>query len=354
VESDSEIALLATLPEAQATMLLPVGRTLVAATSNPAEIYRIDAQPASTGTFIAPPADAGGTARWGQLSWRAAGGPTGRVELFTRTGNSGDPDATWSSWSGVLSNPSGSAIANPEGRFLQWRVRLSEAAGSSPTIGSVAATYATRNRPPSLRDLRLEPASGAVSGKATFRWSTSDPDGDAIAVEIQARAVGAKDWKEAARSDPPAPKSSDPAMGNDGSSKDGKATWDVSSWDEGVYEIRGFASDQPANPPAEGLAAVLDLGATVRVDRTPPVIDAKRDTSGALEVTVTDTASTILKLEVLEGGRTLFSPRSSDGVCDGPRETFRLSAAELQAAGAKALRATDIAGNAAEIEVPAR
>ncbi|HEX4825304.1 MAG TPA: hypothetical protein VFV19_13440 [Candidatus Polarisedimenticolaceae bacterium] len=350
VESGSEIALLATLPEAQASMLLPAGKAVLAGTSNPGGLYRIDRDPVGAGTYVAPPADAGGTARWGRLSWHAESS-SGRVELFTRTGNSEDPDGTWSAWSAALTDPRGSVLGSPDGRFLQWRVRLSEGSGGEPAIAGVTASYATRNRAPTIKDLRVDPASGAVSSKATFRWSASDPDGDAVSVEIMARASGSKEWKLAARSDPTPGKSSDPTLGNDASSKDGKATWDVSSWDEGSYDVRATASDQPANPPGDGLAATADLGTVVRVDRTPPTIEAHRDGSG-LEVTVTDAVSTVAKLEVVDNGRTLFAPRPKDGVCDGPREVFHIAASEL--GSAESLRATDAAGNAAEIEVPSK
>src|SRR5262249_23667915 len=161
---------------AQASMLLPTGKALVAATSNPGALYRIDRDAASAGTFVSPPSDAGGTARWGRLSWRAETNAGRRVELFTRTGNSADPHATWSSWSTALTDPRGSVLGSPEGRFLQWRVRLSEASGTAPAIAAVTASYATHNRAPTLRDLRVEPASGAVSAKATLRWSAADPD----------------------------------------------------------------------------------------------------------------------------------------------------------------------------------
>lgn len=352
VDGPGEVALLATLKEAQATALASAGRALVVATSNPAATYRIDREPADGGTYLAPVSDAGGVARWGTLTWRADG-PGGRVELFTRTGNAEDPDGTWSAWSPALTDALGSAVPNPEGRFLQWRARIAGAADGGPKIGSIAATYATRNRAPSLRDLRLEPASGAVAAKATVRWSAADPDGDGVAVDVQARPVGATDWKSAARTEPAAAKPSDPTLGNDGAARDGKAIWDTATWDEGLYQVRAVVSDQPANPPGEGLEAASDLPVLVRVDRTPPSIESKRGAGGALEVTVTDALSGVARLEVIEGGRVLFAPRCADGVCDGPRESFRLASSDAGTAGARSLRATDGAGNAAEAAVPA-
>ena len=70
----------------------------------------------------------------------------------------------------------------------------------------------------------MEPATGAVSAKAILRWSAADPDGDGVTVTIQARKAGASAWTSAVVTDPTPAKPSDPSLGNDGSSKDGKAT----------------------------------------------------------------------------------------------------------------------------------
>ena len=350
VEGDDEIALLTTFKEAQVTAFARSSRDLVAATSNPAATYVVGSQPGESGTFLAPPVDAGSAARWGSISWRASGSG-GRVELFTRTGNCEDPDGTWSAWSAARVDADGSPVTNPEGRFLQWRAKIAGGSGAGPSITSVAATYATRNRPPSIRDVRIEPASGAVAAKATFRWSTSDPDGDGVSVDAEVRRAGTNTWRSAARTDPTPAKPTDPSLGNDGSAKEGKATWDTVEWDEGIYEMRAVASDQASNPPAEGMEAMADLSMAVIVDRTPPTIEAKRK-GETLDVSVEDALSGISRLELLTGGKVAFSPRPDDGVCDNARESFRIAVARL-GSDAWTLRATDAAGNAFEAPVPA-
>jgi len=231
-------------------------------------------------------------------------------------------------------------------------MRIAGASGDGPRVSAVAATYATRNRPPVLRDLRIEPASGSVGAKATLRWSASDPDGDPVVVDVQARKAGTTEWKSASRYEPPPPKSADPTLGNDAAFKDGRTTWETATWDEGTYDVRAVATDQESNAPGEGHEAIVELGIPVRVDRTPPVIEAKRIAGGSVEVTVTDASSTIARLEIVEDGRTITSPRPQDGVCDGRREVFRISAADAGPAGARTLRATDAAGNTAEEPVP--
>ncbi len=351
VEGVGEIALLATLDEAQATAFATTTAALVLATSNPVATYRIDGAVSESGTLLAPPADAGSLARWGTLRWQSVQ-PGGRVELFTRTGNSEEPDGTWSAWSPAQVDPQGSPMTLPEGRFSQWRAHLASTSGDGPRIASVTASYATCNRAPSIRDLRIEPATSAVSAKATLRYSVADPDGDDVTVTIQARPVGTVPWKNAAVTEPPAGKPSDPSLGNDGSSKDGKASWDTATWDEGVYELRAVATDQPSNPPTEGLEADSTLEAPVVVDRTPPTIVAKRK-ADTVEVVVKDLLSTVARLEVMADERILFSPRCGDGVCDSPEETFQLLVPKPAPSDAWTLRATDVAGNEADLPVPA-
>jgi sugar lactone lactonase YvrE len=351
VEGPDEIALLATLNEAQATAFAPTARTIVVATSNPVATYRLESALAESGTFLAAPADAGSVARWGTLSWQSEG-KGGRVELFTRTGNCEDPDGTWSAWSPAQIEARGSPVTSPEGRFYQWRARLTSTSGDGPRIASVTASYATCNRAPSIRDVRIEPATYAVSAKATLRWSSADPDGDDVTVTLQARPAGTSTWKIAVVADPPPSKPSDPSLGNDGSSKDGKAVWDTAAWEEGVYDLRAVASDQPSNPENEGLEAESALTLPVRVDRTPPTIDAKRK-DDVFEVVVKDALSAVAQLAVVSNGRVLFSPLCEDGVCDNTIERFRIRAPHSAPSDAWTLRATDAAGNAAEIPVPA-
>jgi hypothetical protein len=351
VEGPDEIALLATLKEAQATAFAQAaGMAIVAATSNPAAAYRLETEPAESGTFLALPADAGSVARWGTVRWRSTG-TGGRVELFTRTGNCEDPDGTWSAWSPAQVESQGRPAANPEGRYFQWRARMTSAASDGPRIDGVTASYATRNRAPSIRDFRVDPATGAISAKATLRWSSADPDGDGVTVTIQARKAGASAWATAVVTEAPPVKPSDPTFGNDGSSKDGKGTWDTASWDEGRYELRAVATDQSANAPGEGLEADTEMSLPVAVDRTPPSITTKRS-GGTLEVVVEDALSPVARLEVIAAGRVLFSPRCEDGVCDNTKETFRFPTPRSGQDEPWSLKATDAAGNAAETPAP--
>ncbi len=122
--------------------------------------------------------------------------------------------------------------------------------------------------------------------------------------------------------------------------------WDTAEVPEGRYEVRAVASDQPANAPGEGLEATAEPVLRVVVDRTPPEIEVYRLAGGATGVRLADDLSDIDRLELLLDGRTRFTARADDGVCDSPSETFRLALPEPTGSGPWTLRGTDAAGNA--------
>jgi len=343
VEQNDDVALLAELPEAQATALFEVGRSVFVATSNPAAIYRLDEATAATGVFLSRPLDAGAPARWGSVGWHEEEG-SGSAELYTRTGNSASPDATWSAWSPELTRPEGSAIVNPDGRYLQWRVRFSGGGrGASPRISAVKLVYSPYNRPPDLSGLHLESPAG-VAGEIAFGWTPHDPDGDEVEVRMEYRPRGAAQWIELQPAPPP-----DEVEGRDADAgrTRSRLTWDVSAIAEVRYEIRATASDESANPPGEGHRAVRD-GPEVTIDRTPPQIDLGGNGTEALDITVIDAHSDVSRLEVLENGRTRFTLRPVDGVYDSREERFRFEFPETPAGAGWSVRGVDAAGNSAE------
>lgn len=353
-DADGDVELLATLMEGQVTGLVETQAAIVAATSNPAATYRLERDTSETGLFVSRPFDAEASARWGTIRWRPERSGAERVELATRTGGSAEPDSTWSVWSPPLTDPQGSPIPSPDGRFLQWRARLTKGAGGNSRLSDVSVSYVPHNRVPSLESLRLDPAAMAITNSANFRWSAWDPDGDPIAVVVQYRGIGSTDWKTALRVEAPAHGTGVSEYGDEVRWKEGKATWDVTEVPEGTYEVRAVASDQAANPHEGGKESAAEPPLPLIVDRTPPDLETRLLLDGSVEMTATDSLSPIRRLEVVEGDRVLFVARPLDGVCDSWRESFKLSTLEAGPVGVRRLRAMDSAGNSTERQVPTR
>jgi hypothetical protein len=339
IEEGDDIALLSTLVEAQVTALTRVGRSTFVATSNPATTYRLDEAGAESGVFLVSPFDAGAPARWGTIRWRTDGGSAG-AEFYTRTGNSADPDETWSAWSPALTDARGSAIVNPDGRYLQWRARFVGARGAGPRVSSVAVSYEPYNRPPQIREFRAY-GGPAVSESLVFRWSSHDPDGDPVELAISYRLEHETSWTPVE-----AASASKPEKDDDGERwHSGRLKWDTTAVPEGQYEVRAVATDQSANAPADGRRVELEP-IWLTVDRTPPEIDVAAAEDGGFEITLTDAHSEIRSLEVIRDDRTLYTARPADGVYDARRETFRLEPDD-DAEGLR-VRGSDLAGNKVE------
>ena len=124
------------------------------------------------------------------------------------------------------------------------------------------------------------------------------------------------------------------------------------TYKSGTYEVRAVARDQQSNPPSLGLEADTALSTLVVVDRTSPTIEAKRK-ADTVEVVIKDELSTVARLEIVANGRVLFSPRCADGVCDNREEHFLFLMPQPSPSDPWTLRATDVAGNKADILVPA-
>jgi hypothetical protein len=210
------------------------------------------------------------------------------------------------------------------------------------------------NRPPAIREFRLDAPFPAVTGKATFRFSTFDPDGDNVATEIQYRAPGTDAWTLASRSEPPQA-SADPGSDEEATWRDGKIVWDTAGIAEGEYEIRAVASDRGVNLAGEGAEKIAEPVVRVSVDRSPPVMSPRWIRAEVLEARVTDAYSPVVRLELVREGRVLFLALPTDGVADSKDEIFRVTLAEIGTGpeGAQSLRAVDAAGNSTEQTIPA-
>ncbi len=353
VGENDEVALLATLPEGQITQLSGHGASVMAATSNPAAIYKLESGTRESGTYTSRPFDAGTIARWGRIRWSLTG--QAHVEFFSRTGNTAEPDTTWSAWSPALTSPEGSRIENGAGRFVQWQARLSGAEAARARVSPATVSFVPYNRAPAIRDFRLDAPRPAVAARATFRFGTSDPDGDPVNVSIQYRSPGEGAWSVAARAEP-----SQGASASSGEEeiewKEGKTVWDTAAVPEGFYEVRAVAGDAEANYPGEGRETVAEAVLRIAVDRTPPTLDVRRTGDAGLEIKASDATSGVSRLEALREGHVLFQARPDSGVCDSREEVFHLSALEIgSGTGAvQTLRAVDAAGNVSETPVPAR
>lgn len=150
--------------------------------------------PSDTGVYLSPVLEVDAPAQWGALRWSATLPDGAEVVLQTRSGNTREPDASWSQWSAPYLNPDGSMVLSPPAQYLQVRVQLKAASEASPVLNQFSLHYMPANRPPEAQLLGLQPYA-ALSDKVTIRWRGRDPDGDTLRFEPQLSRDGGRTWE---------------------------------------------------------------------------------------------------------------------------------------------------------------
>jgi hypothetical protein len=376
---DRRVTLVAQTNEGETTRLLPSDHSVLAATSNMGRIYRLGETPGASGSYEAPVHDSGTASRWGSLNWRADAPAGCSVRFRTRSGNSAKPDRTWSDWSEPLADASGSRIASPNARYIQWKAEL-VGTGGTPVLDGVTLAYLPQNSPPVVKSINVitqsvaapqtaRPAASSPSSaysvtvsdtgdvntsapagtptqtlpraalqQITVAWQAEDPDGDRLVYNVYFRGEGETQWKLLR-----------------GDTHENSVTFDADVLADGKYFFRVVASDREANPPPTAREAQL-VSAPVMIDNTPPVvtIGVVRHSGGAahIEFEAADAASPLRRCEYSLDAASWVPVAAADGVIDSLREKFVLDLAGL-APGEHLLviRAADSANNTGTTKV---
>lgn len=374
ITTDGTAWLSASVDARQVTRLLRDGTRTLLVTANPGRVMALG--PAASATTVAPAylspvRDARTLAQWGTIQWDGSG----LVTLQTRSGNTEEPDDTWSPWSATYTRAAGQAIESPPARFLQWRATFPAAGpADSAVLTSVTVAYLPRNTRPSVTDITVHPAgvvfqrpfssdegaiaglddavaesrrppgneSGAMApslgrrmfqrGLRTLQWKADDADGDRLSYTLHYRREGDTVW-HALREDLAQP----------------LFVWDTTSVADGRYVIRITASDAPSNTAERVLTGQRDSDA-IDVDNTPPVI-TMTVTGLRVEIRVTDGHSGVHRVDYALGGAAWQELAPLDGLADSRDERYQLTLPSADAAARLVIRATDVMQNVTSVSV---
>jgi hypothetical protein len=197
------------------------GALLVGGTTD-AQVVQLGPRLRTTGSYETPAIDAGGVARWGRVEWRANVPAGATLAVSARSGNTAEPDATWTDYRPLVAGDDSAAVDLPPTRFLQVKLELAPGRdGASPALHGIEARWLPHNRPPELASVGIDPPGTAWSvtpvptpratgptvaddpvsrrmaaagnpmpgavrkgwelGSRTVWWTATDPDGDALA-----------------------------------------------------------------------------------------------------------------------------------------------------------------------------
>ncbi len=316
------------------SLLRAEDESLILGVGDPGGVYRLESAHAASGTLTSEVLDAGLTARFGDLSTRTLAPPGTSVSVEVRTGAIAEPDPTWSDW---ITPPR----AIPNGRFAQYRVRLSTAnPAQTPELTAVSLAYRTLNLPPEIASITvpdLTAADGATrQSKLELKWEASDPNDDPLRYTLAVRKDDWPDWI---------------AVNTAGPLTDKKFSWDTITLPAGRYRLRVTASDDRANSAAEALRGERTTEPFV-VDHLPPVVELNVAQDGrSVRAIARDTLTRLVSAEYsLDGGD--WTPAfADDGLFDSMSETLTIGLPPL-ASGQHVLvfRVNDAAGNPGAVD----
>jgi hypothetical protein len=342
VDNNGVEKILRSLDGEQITSLLKVRSSIYAAVSNIAALYKISSGYAAQGEFHSAVKDTGGVSDFGTISWQSSGS---RVALRSRSGNTKNPDNTWSSWSKDYTDPENSKVSSPAARYIQWKAMLSTSSpAQSPELRSVSLFYAQRNLAPQIEsftvlpagikqlpglgdpDMREMPAAVKAEMKAmklmspisafnksvyrqgarTLTWKANDANGDPLLYKIQIRASNSETWTTL-------------VSAQEASS----FSFDSRQLADGSYTAKVVANDSAANNSQNSLNCWLDSQPFI-VDNTPPVVNDLQVTIGAgkinLSFTALDAASTVRRIMVRIDDDRWIVATPEDGIADSKEE----------------------------------
>jgi hypothetical protein len=245
-----------------------------------------------SGEYLSPVLDAKLLSTWGRISWQSEQPQGSSIQIQSRSGNTAEPDETWSDWSPPYSRPD-EKILSPSGRYLQLKVNLKSQTGQKlPKVEKLLVFYLQSNVAPSIGKLEVLPANQVLikppeqedeilgldeasresdrekgedriylspkkaerQGFRTITWEASDENEDQLAYNVSIRKEGESTWRLMQEK-----------------MIDRVFAFDTRNFPDGTYQLKVEASDLPSNPPGTEKKAEKISQALV-IDNSLPVV----------------------------------------------------------------------------------
>ena len=349
IDRDEKTSLVLQEASEQAYLLLPDGDKVYLVGNNPCALGLIRPGQRLAGEYLSPTLDSRTVSSWGKMDWTAEIGAGTNLQVLTRTGNSSEPNRTWSEWSPPSQKP-GEQVLSPKARFLQFKALFkTPSSQTSPTLQKTCVFYLQTNIAPAVDRLDVfkpnevflkppeeddfvwgeepngpdeTPGKPALEnlmvakkverkGYRTVLWEASDENGDGLSHALSIRKDGESEWRVLRPS-----------------RNETIFAFDTLTYPDGTYFLKVTASDAPSNPPGTELRAER-VGPPFVVDNSLPVVKGFAAVRGAGGLDVSflaeDAFSTIeeVKVRVRPGEWRVVFP--VDGIADSTTESFKFS-----------------------------
>jgi len=349
VDREERVSLLLQQSSEQVYELVPLDSKIYVLSNNPCYLGLLLPEQRFSGEYASPVLDARTLASWGRIVWDAAVPAGAAIQLQTRSGNTGEPNATWTDWSPFYGKTE-EQVLSPKARYLQVKVLLRTQTGkASPVFDTLTVFYLQSNIAPSVarleflepnevylklpdnedvilgveRNLAEAPAKkddlrigiparkGERKGFQTITWDAADENGDTLRYALAIRKEGETEWRSL-----------------EDAWTETIYAFDSLAFPDGTYFVRLTASDSPSNP--LGLDLKTDkISPPLVIDNSLPVVKgftAARNGS-ALDVAfqAEDAYSYIEEAKVLVRPGEWVVVFPVDGIADSRSESYKFS-----------------------------
>lgn len=353
-----DLSLVLKTEEPQITSLCPLpGHQTILTTANMGRCYRIGPGKAKQSFYESEPLDVGFVSTWGSLSIQGQE-ILGNASFYCRSGNTSEPDASWSQWEKMKMRDMEGQIISPASRFLQWKVEFAGQNVKPALLDKVTVSYLTQNFAPEIVDIIIhrpgdffQPRTSNPSalnqekngiiypqqlGEAEFKkgfrsidWLFQDANFDGLKFDIYYSLKNSSHWKKMASA-----------------LETNVFSWDSTHMPDGEYRIKLVATDAPSNP--EQLAQVGEkISELFIIDNTGPDIhDIDIQMNGKeCSFLVTDRWSVLANVYYSVNTDEWQLVYPTDGVLDSKNEQFKITIKDIKDGDVISIKATDATGN---------
>ena len=323
------------------------GEVLIA-TSNPGKILKLNNSYSQSGTYVTKVIDTGRASDFGNIQWQANSPQGCAITFQTRSGETSNPDKTWSEWSPEYTMTEGQKILSPSGRFIQVRANFKSGGEKTPELFTLSVFYKNRNHAPVM--MLDEPNGGEKwSGSKKIKWKAYIANTESLSFSLFYSLDYGKTWKAVKQNLEAVIKKS---KGSNPKPVEQDYSWNTKALKDGVYmiKLKGFDRTDAFNPDLTG--EVISKPFVVSNKKPEVTILSSEDLgdraliTGFVKCYNVNAGSVQYKLNKAKTW-SLAYPR--DGIFDNGRETFVIYLNKpFPSKFSLTVKATDEAGNSVE------
>ncbi len=352
IDLNEKVSLLCQRDSEQIYLIESYNSQIYTLSNNPSSFLVLHPEQRFEGVYTSRIFDTKNISSWGKIDWKAEVPDGASIQIQTRSGNSIEPNQTWSEWSPPYSNIQGEQMLSPKARFLQFKILFKALSGrASPKFHNATFFYLQTNVAPLVSKIELLPSNEVFlkpfsqdeiiwgqhvsssdkaknndktkmfmvakkvqrKGFQTVVWDAVDKNGDSLLFSISIRNEENSRWRIL---------------------KDGWEekifAFDTISFPDGNYFIKIEAGDSPTNPLGMDLKSEK-ISRQITIDNSLPVIKNLQLNRDKDRVTISflaeDAFSFIKDVQFLirpDEWRTIFP---KDGICDSKMEEFEVTVA---------------------------